>query len=281
MKKIIVTGSKGKLSCKVADWLKNKGYRIEQLSLRGDWAAFDFTGFDSVVHIAGVTPQNVKSPDDYYKINVLLTKRLAEKAKSQNIKQFVFISSMAVYGVTQSINPKYGIIDGNTPCNPTDEYGKSKLQAEKSLKDLEDDAFKVCIIRVPSIFDEEKTEYIDQYKYLSDKLPFLPKTFTKNYKSFLHSNDLCELIHLILENGTAGVVCPDDGEFSAFDICRFINTKKPASRFFGKLIEIFMKKNPRITDYYGAIYYSRSLTDIFDGKYRVADVCNVIGKLYE
>lgn len=282
MKNIIVTGENGKLSCKLADRLKNKAdCSVKQLGLRGDWQNFDFTDTYSIVHIAGVTPQNAKCEDDYYKINSELTKQLAEKAKSQGVKQFVFLSSMAVYGVLQETDAKKGMVDEKTPCRPAGLYGKSKLSAEEYLNSLHDSSFNVCIIRVPSIFDQDKTEYIDQYKYLADKYPFIPKVFVKNYKSFIHSDNLCELVYLAVNSDFSGIICPDDGKFSAFDICCAIYPKKPVLRTPGIIIESFMKNNPRIIDYYGAVYYSDNLTDVFGGKYRVTDSLNAIRKLYE
>ncbi|MBR4761810.1 MAG: NAD-dependent epimerase/dehydratase family protein, partial [Clostridia bacterium] len=257
MYKIVVTGAKGKLSCKTADWLKSKGeYSVKQLSLRENWQDYDFTGTYAIVHIAGITPQNAKDDSDYKKINTLLTEMLAKKAKAQGVKYFVFISTMAVYGITQSINSSNGCIFNTSVPQPTTEYGRSKFNAEKCLKSLEDSQFKICIIRVPSIYDKDKTEYMDQYKYLADKYPFIPKCFAKNYKSFIHLDNLCELIYLAIVSNYTGIICPDDGKFSAFDICACIYPNKPKLRFAGKLIELFMKNNPRIIDYYGAIYYS-------------------------
>ena len=188
---------------------------------------------------------------------------------------------MAVYGTEQNINCEKGMVDKDTPLSPVSKYGKSKLKAEKYLQSLQSDDFVVSIIRVPSIFNNEKTEYMDQYKYLAEKLPIIPKAFTKNYKSFIHSDNLCELIYLLIINNYSGTVCPDDGKFSAFDICRLIYPKKPKSVVLGKLIEIFLKNNPRIIDYYGAIYYSDKLTNIFDCKYRINCASEEIGKLYE
>ena len=282
MCKIVVTGANGKLSCKAADRLRSKGtYSIEQLSLRGNWQDYDLTGTYGIVHISGVTPQNAKSESDYKKINSLLTGMLAKKAKLQGVKYFVFISSMAVYGIEQSIRAADGCIYETTKPQPKTEYGKSKLNAEEYLKSLEDADFKVCIIRVPSIYDGEKTEYIDQYKYLADKYPFIPACFKKNYKSFIHSDNLCELIHLAISSNYSGVICPDDGKLSAFDICAAIYPNKLKLRSAGILIALFMKKNPRIVDYYGAVYYSDELTDVFGGKYRVTDPVNAIKELYE
>lgn len=281
MQNIIVTGANGKLSCKAADWLKGKNvFGVEQLSLRGDWQNHDFADTYGIVHIAGITPQNAKAESDYKKINYELTRELANKAKTDGVKQFVFISSMAVYGACQSIDPKKNI-DENTPCSPNSDYGKSKLKAEEYLKGLRDENFRVCIIRVPSIFDGEKNEYIEQYKYLADKLPVIPKCFINNYKSFIHSDNLCELIYLAIEADFDGIICPHDGKISAFDICSAIYPKKPKSRVFGLAVELFLKNNPRISDYYGAICYSENLTDVFDGKYRVTDSLNAIRKMYE
>ena len=282
MKNIVITGANGKLSCKVANWLKSKGkYSVKQLSLRGNWQSYDFTGTCSIVHIAGVTPQNAKSDSDYEKINYELTKELAAKANACGVKHFVYISSMAVYGIEQSLDPAGGTVDENTPCSPKSKYGQSKLKAEEYLCTLHSKSFKICIIRVPSIFDSLKTEYIDQYKYLADKYPFIPKAFTHNYKSFIHSDNLCELIQLSIISRYDGIICPDDGRFSAFDICRTIYPGKPVSRFFGIIIELFLKNNPRIIDYYGAVYYDENLTGVFDGNYRITDDSEAIRKLYE
>ena len=282
MKNIIVTGANGALSCKVANHLKTKpDFNVKQLSLRGDWENSSFKDIYSIVHIAGVTPQNAKSEKDYKAINYELTKSLSDKAKLCGVKQFIFISSMAVYGASQSTEPKKGIINADTPCNPTEPYGKSKFMAEQHLLSLADKGFKVCIIRVPSIFDNQKTEYIDQYKYLADKYPLIPKVFTDNYKSFIHSKNLCELIYLALVSDFDGVICPDDGKISTYDICRAIYPKKPISRIAGWLIRLILKHNPRIVDYYGAIYYSDSLTDVFDLKYRLVDPIKAIEELYE
>ena len=86
MHRIIVTGAKGKLSCKTADRLSAKpDISVTQLSLRGDWQNYDFSDTFGIVHIAGVTPQNAKSEEDYEKINYELTKELATLAKQLNL----------------------------------------------------------------------------------------------------------------------------------------------------------------------------------------------------
>ncbi len=283
MKNIIVTGANGTLSTAIASWLRNKGeYNVRQISVRGDdWLQNDFHSIDCIVHIAGITPQNIKNDDDYEKINYELTQKIANKAKTDSVAQFIYISSMAVYGLTQQINPEKGIILSNTPCAPSSEYGKSKLKAETYLTEIADDDFTVSIIRVPSIYGKGKTEYLDQFKHLAKKMPFIPYAFSKNYKSAIYTENLCELIYLIIKNKYSGIVCPDDGPVSAIDFCTSIYPKMRTSKLLGRIIEFFLQKNDRIVDYYGAIYYSVSLTNIFNGNYRIIPFREAVRKTYE
>ena len=283
MKKILVTGKNGSLSTAVADNLRNKNeYIVEQISVRGDaWKARSFSDIDSIVHIAGVTPQNAKSTEDFYRINANLTNELAEKCKADGVEQFVYISSMAVYGIEQSMDITKGTVTKDTVLTPATDYGKSKLQAEEYLTPLERDDFRVAIIRVPSIYGKGKTEYIDQYKYLAEKLPMIPRAFEDRYKSAICIDNLCELIHLIIKSQSAGIFCPDDGQINAVDFCSAIYPNKKKSKLLGKLIELFLKNNARILDYYGTVCYEKDLANIFDGKYRAFDLEKAIKKAYE
>ena len=283
MKKVLVTGKNGSLSTAVADYLKaKKVYDVEQISLRGDeWHQADFSDVESVIHIAGVTPQNAKSAEDYYRINSELTKDFADKCKTDGVKQFVYISSMAVYGVEQSMDIAKGTVTKDTQPNPSTDYGKSKLLAEEYITPLESNDFRVAIIRVPSIYGKGKTEYIDQYKYLAEKLPLIPRAFEDHYKSAICVDNLCELIYLIVKEQAHGIICPDDGQISAVDFCSAIYPNKKKSRFLGILIEVLLKKNERILDYYGTVCYSTSLTTIYSEDYRISNTTEIIQNLYK
>ncbi len=280
--RVLVTGVTGLLSTHISKRLQDGNYNVSQVGLKDNlWQNYDFSEFNAIVHVVGVTPANVKNDDDYYTINTQLTTDLAIKAKNEGVELFVYISSMAVYGASQSIDYKEGVVTNLTTCSPKDDYGKSKLQAEIQLQALEDDNFKVCIIRVPSIYGYSKIEYMDQYKYLAEKLPFIPIVFPKNYKSVISVDNLSELVYLIVNRKHSGIICPDDGEYSAVDFCSAIYPKKKKSRFVGKLMEIFLRKNARIIDYYGAICYSKDLTNVFDGEYRVKSMSEAVYSLYE
>ena len=281
--RILVTGKNGSLSVAVSEYLQQKAdCSAKRISVRDDaFPGVDFTTADVVVHIAGVTPQNIKSPQDYETVNVQLTKKLANRCKQDGVKQFIYISSMAVYGAAQSMDCEKGTITADTLPNPVTDYGKSKYAAEKTIETLRDQRFSVAIIRVPSIYGKGKTEYIDQYRYLSEKLPFIPAAFEEHKKSAICTENLCELIYLMIVNKADGIVCPDDGPYSTVDFCTAIHPQKKKNRLFGKLMELFLKNNSRILDYYGTICYSQEIASVYDGKYRVKDFKEAIRLSYE
>ena len=74
----------------------------------------------------------------------------AKKAKAEGVRQFVFLSTMAVYGLTAAFGETV-TITAQTPTVPTDNYGLSKLEAEQALLALEGPDFRVAILRPPMI----------------------------------------------------------------------------------------------------------------------------------
>ncbi len=283
MRKVLITGITGELSVATRQRLQmDNELQVKQISLRdGRWREADFRQFDSIVHIVGITPEKATGEDEYYRLNTELTRSLAFKAKNEGVRQFVYISSMAVYGITQSMNPKLGVITAETFCAPNSLYGKSKLMAELALQELEDEGFGVSILRVPSVYGRGKTEYLDQYMYLGNKLPFIPIVFPHNYKSAIYIENLVELLYMIVVNGHTGIVCPDDGAFSALDYCCALQPYKKKSRFIGKMMEIFGKNNERIIDYYGTICYDNSLTNMYNGMYRIYNLEESIKRTFD
>ncbi|MBQ8726183.1 MAG: NAD-dependent epimerase/dehydratase family protein [Clostridia bacterium] len=280
MKKILVTGKNGDLSRAVASYLNSQGYCAETVSLRGEeWKNGDYSSYDSVVHIAGIVPKSGATTEDFYKINSDLTRAFSAKVKADGVKHFVYISSMAVYGKEPSIDVKKGLVTADTPCEPTSDYGKSKLLAEKYLQDIEDENFAVARIRVPSIYGKGKTEYLEQYKHLNEKFKKIPEAFKDRYKSVIYIDNLCALIYLTVTEKAKGVICPDDGQYSAYDICRALSPQKKTSRLMGLGLEILLKKNISIKNYYGAIFYDKNLTEIYEGKYRIQTLEKAISEI--
>src|SRR5699024_10434376 len=132
-----------------------KHYQTEKLSLRdGLWKEKDFSTYDVVVHVAGIAHVSTdpKMEELYYQVNRDLTIDVAKKAKDEGAKQFIFLSSIIVYGDQPS---ESGIIDQDTIPNPDNFYGKSKLEAEEGIKNMECGDFKIVILRPPMIYGKD------------------------------------------------------------------------------------------------------------------------------
>lgn len=84
------------------------------------------TGVDIVFHLATLLDYNAPW-NRMEEVNVQGTRNVVEMCAKQKVRKLVFISSTAVYGKNLKESPA----DENTPTNPTDLYGKSKLEAER------------------------------------------------------------------------------------------------------------------------------------------------------
>lgn len=273
MAKILVTGEKGELSVAIKEYLiQNGNADTTCVSVRGDnWKNTSFQGVDSIVHVAGIVPQKGVSTQLFYQVNRDLTGEIAKKAKTDGVRQFVYISSMAVYGIEPDIAVNRGTIYADTPCNPTSDYGKSKMQAEEILKELSGENFCVAIIRVPSIYSDTKREYFKQYQFLMSKMKCIPIAFQKCYRSAIYLENLTELIRLTIEENFNGILCPDDGSITTVQHCLLSTQNMKQSRIVGLIVETVLSKHPIIRGVYGTIAYDASLSDCFNGRYRIVE----------
>ena len=87
----------------------------------------------SVFHFAGSTsvPESVSNPLRYYQNNVEGSRSLVENLQRNNVKNLVFSSTAAVYGMCGSAP-----VSETSPCQPTSPYGWSKYFAEQILHDV-------------------------------------------------------------------------------------------------------------------------------------------------
>jgi UDP-glucose 4-epimerase len=88
---------------------------------------------DTIVHFAAhtIVPESVSNPLKYYGNNTCSTRSLLEAAAQAGVKHFVFSSTAAVYGM-----PPSGMASEETPTQPINPYGTSKLMTEWMLRDL-------------------------------------------------------------------------------------------------------------------------------------------------
>ena len=109
MKKILITGANSYIGTSFEKWnIENKqSYTVDTLDMKSDgWQNYDFRGYDVVFHVAGIAHADVGNATEelkalYYKVNTDLTIACAKKAKADGVGQFIFMSSMIVYGAGQ------------------------------------------------------------------------------------------------------------------------------------------------------------------------------------
>lgn len=216
--KTLITGSSGYLGGSFIKQYKDK-YQFDTFSLLTQKIEdINFNGLDVVLHCAALVHQKVEQPyEKYHEINVEYTVALAKLAKQNRVKQFVFMSTIAVYG--EGLQR----VDENTKCNPISAYGKSKLEAEKQLLELNDDKFVVSIIRPPMVYAKDAPGNIDALVKLVKKVPVLPLGGIENKRSFVYVGNLCHLVDVIIQSMACGIfLASDDRPLSTTELVELI-----------------------------------------------------------
>ncbi|MBO0437905.1 NAD-dependent epimerase/dehydratase family protein [Vagococcus fluvialis] len=256
MKRILVTGENSYIGTSFVTYMEQfkDEYEVETLSVRGDeWREKDFSIYDVVFHVAGIAHQKEtkKNRQQYFDVNFELTKSIAKKAKKDGVKQFVFLSSMSVYGI------KEGKITKKTPLKPTNAYGESKLKAELFLCEIKDDNFCVLIVRPPMVYGKYcKGNYSTMSKMIKRTIIF-PRVSNKRSMIFIDNLSFC--IIKSIECEMDGIVCPQNNTLVctsdlANEIRRIQKKKMYMSKIWGILIEVFMFI-PIIKKIFGNLYY--------------------------
>lgn len=218
MKKILITGKGSYIGTSVGEWLEKKGgYSVTYLDMLGDkWRNFNFDGFDSVYHVAGIAHADITNVSDetkrkYYAVNCDLAVETALKAKKAGVKQFIYMSSLLVYGDRGSYSLKDKIvIDEKTEPRPSNFYGDSKWQAELKLQKLKTREFQVAILRPPMIYGKGCKGNYPVLTKIALKVPVFPDF--PNERSILYVGNLAEFVRLLIDRGEGGVFFPQNAE---------------------------------------------------------------------
>ncbi len=206
MQNILLTGSNGFVGSYFNDNYYEK-YNISTFSFKdNDFYTLHVEDVDTIIHLSALVHQmGGASKEEYEKVNVTQTIDLAKKAKESGVKHFVFISTVKVYG--EETNIAY---TESSDCNPKDEYGRSKLRAEQELLKLEDENFKVSIIRTPIVYGYGVKANIKNLINLVSKVSVLPFNKIENKRSMVYVGNLCHLIDEIIVQKAAGVFLASD-----------------------------------------------------------------------
>lgn len=218
-KRILITGAGSFVGTSVQKYLQRWPEKYDVVTVgtkNGEWKELDFSIFDSVYHVAGLAHSDVGNVTDeikrkYYAVNTDLTIEVAKKAKADGVRQFIFMSSAIVYGDSAPIG-KSKIITRDTPYQPSNFYGDSKVQAEKGILPLSDENFKVVILRCPMIYGKGGKGNFSTLERIALNFPVFPNI--DNKRSMLYIGNLAEFIRLVVDNEENGVFWPCNKEYS-------------------------------------------------------------------
>lgn len=271
-KKVLITAKNSYIGNSFASWVKNlQKYSLDLISCRTDeWKQTSFSGYDVIFHVAGIAHVDAKSGLEslYYKVNRDLTIELAEKAKADGVKQFIFMSSIIVYGDSGE-----KIIGKNTIPIPSNFYGNSKLQAEEGLQPLQSDNFKIVIIRPPMIYGKGSKGNYPKLAKAAQKLPVFPDI--DNHRSMLHIDNLSEFIRLMIENEENGLFFPQNSEYVKISnlvtsIAEVHGRNVRLTKIFNPMISLIGLKIGIINKVFGNLAYDLRISEYKDN-YRVND----------
>ena len=287
LKKVLITGANSYIGESVEKWLNNSDneYEVDTLDmLDPNWKEFDFSKYDTVFHVAGIAHTDVGNVSEevkqkYYQVNTDLTLEVANIAKNAKVRQFIFMSSMIVYSGCGTTH-----ITKDTKPKAENFYGDSKLQADLKLQEMNDDSFKVVVVRPPMIYGKGSKGNYPQLVKLATKLPVFP--IVNNKRSMLHIDNLCEFIKLMIDNEESGVFFPQNSKYTnTSDMVQMIASVKghriimlPGTSLSIKLLENVPGKIGGLAKKaFGDSYYDMSLSEYKD-EYRVNGLRNTIEK---
>jgi nucleoside-diphosphate-sugar epimerase len=239
MAKILITGTNSFVGTNIRKY--SKYTEIEEISLFDkNPEDIDFTGYDVVIHLVAIVHQTIKiSEVEYFKINRDLCIEVAKFAKKAGVKQFVFLSTVKVYG---KFIKGYSFWNEKSQCFPDDAYGKSKYAAEIALKELNDSNFTVSIVRTPLVYGEGVKANMLSILKLIKKFHFLPFKNVNNRRSFTSAENLVAFIDRIIEKRASGIfIAMDKDAISTSELVLMISdTLGKKVRLF-KMPELFVK----------------------------------------
>ncbi len=252
MKRILITGADSYVGSSVERYLLEYNgthgreiYRIDTISLLEEtWKNYDFAPYDTVFHVAGIAHSDVGKVTEetkalYYQVNRDLALETAAKAREQGVKQFIYMSSVIIFGESAPVGGRKHI-SGQTPPAPANFYGDSKWQAEKCLRRLETESFRVAVLRPPMIYGKGSKGNYPVLSYLAGKLPVCPAV--DNERSMLYVENLAEFVRLLVDDGRGGIFYPQNAEYTVTaHMIRLIGQEK------GKKVRLWSFLNPFVS----------------------------------
>lgn len=253
MKKILITGSGSFLGKNLERYLMEYNaengrelYQVDRVSQRDSmWETFDMHGYDVVFQASGIAHVDTGkvSPgqkEEYYKVNCNLAVTTARRAFEAGVKQFIYPSSVIIYGDSAPLGQEKRITQNTVPCS-AHFYGDSKIQAEKQLSELQENYRdkSMVLLRLPMVYGKGSKGNYPLLSKIAAKTPVFPAV--ENQRSMIYVDNLCECIRQIMEEEKSGIFYPQNKEYVS--TAKMVQT---IARVRGKKISLWKVLNPLV-----------------------------------
>ncbi len=272
MKKVLITGANSYIGVSFENYIKDNfpdDITIDTVDMiDGSWREKSFAGYDTVFHVAGIAHVDVGNVTEetkqlYFDVNGKLPIETAKKAKADGVGQFVLMSSAIVYGDSAPIGMYRVITEDDVPM-PANFYGESKLIAEHGVIPLQDDSFKVVVLRPPMVYGKGCKGNFLTLKKIAKKSPVFP--YVNNQRSMIFIENLCEFVRLMIVNGEQGVFHPQNAQYSnTTELVQMIAEQSGKKVFIlkrlGWLLKIVARFTGLVNKAFGSFSYDMSLSE--------------------
>ena len=230
--RILVTGASGFIGSFIVEEALSRGYEVWAAVRRSSSRQFltdsrihfielnlsseqkltqqmEGSTFDYVVHAAGVTKCLHK--EDFFRINTEGTKNLVKAllALQMPLKRFVYISSLSIMGAIREQQPYTEILESDEP-QPNTAYGRSKLEAEHWLNNLNEEfrmkneaSFPFVILRPTGVYGPRERDYFMMAKSIKAHTDFAVG-YKQQDITFVYVTDVVQAVFLAFEKGQTG-----------------------------------------------------------------------------
>ena len=194
-----------------------------------DTGSIPLDGVDCIIHLSSIAndPCSDLDPKLTWEISALATMQLADKAKREGIKHFIYASSGSVYGVKEELQ-----VTEDLKLEPISEYNKTKMVGERVLLSYENDMV-VQIVRPATVCGYSPRMRLDVSVNLLTMQALTNGKITvfggNQVRPNIHIDDITDLyLHLIDHPEITGIYNAGFENISIMDIAKLITKRIPA-----------------------------------------------------
>ncbi|MEP6901984.1 MAG: NAD(P)-dependent oxidoreductase [Actinomycetota bacterium] len=197
---IVVTGKRS-ITTKDNNKRIDKFYQVDISDEQTFGQVEELKAIDILIHAAGLAHQfGDTEKKDFWRVNVKGVKNICKLAVKLQVKHFLLISSVAVYG-------NYGktIVDETFKCQPRGFYAESKLEGEKiAIEICEKKKIALTIFRLGTVIGEGDHGNVSRLMTIIDKGRFYWIGNGENKKSLIYKEDVAEAVLSLIKNKKNG-----------------------------------------------------------------------------